>query len=210
MKSFISMVVVALVSQFAVAETVPTAGRANFRSTGVRFDFGYDIQRAGNHITGQTFNQGYNFIDLKLNERGWNGWFGDTVISRALVTSSNDKRIEIEIVTMPQGFFTFTLKRSKKGDYEFSGMGPLGNLNRGTLKADGNEFFAGAAFGSNMNLRRDKRKTNLFEGTFIAIDRFGRMENGFANLNVQGSLDPKIVAQDPVLYTILYVLPLSH
>ncbi|MBX9768275.1 MAG: hypothetical protein K2X47_13460 [Bdellovibrionales bacterium] len=210
MKSLIVLIAATFVSQFAIAETVPTAGRANLRSTGMRFDFGYDIQRTGNEVTGQTFNQGYNQINLKLNQRGWNGRFGDMLISKAVITSSNDKRTEIEIATLPQGFFNFTLRRNKKGDYEFSGMGPRGNMNRSTLKANGNEFSSGSAFGSTLNLRRDPRKTTSFEGSFILNDRFGRMQNGFATLNVRGSLDPMIVAQDPVLYTLLYVLPFSR
>ena len=210
MKTIIVILATVLSSQFAAAEIAPTAGSARLRVSGVRFDSGYDVQRAGSQLRGITFNQGHSLVDLTLGERGWSGRFGDLFISRTKVTELGRGRIEVEIVTLPQGFFTYTVTRNRKGDLQISGMGPRGHLNRGSLKADGSQLSAGSGFGQDLNLRRDRRKNHLFDGTVIANSRFGRMDTDFASLVVRDGLDPMILSNDLALYTILYVLPFSR
>jgi len=159
-----------------------------------------ELEQTGDSVTGYAYNMAGNG-NVKLEKKGdhWEGRFGLSNVTVREVKARDDGFM-ISVSTLPGGFVNFYVVKTRKG-YSVRGYMPYGQS--AWARLEGNHFNGGR---DNFQFGLDQKEDRYTGSANLRLPG-GRMEFSSAELTYSGTLTPNVlIAKDPALFTLLYVL----
>jgi hypothetical protein len=174
------------------------------------FVAGYDLEHNGMNVTGSQYNLGNGSGAVKLSHKDgradgmWTGFFGSSRIEVRRTVTRDDGRMTVELVALPGGNYSFSIKKKSDTETEIYAILSAGRVVRANLEDNGMTFNSN---NRSVNISLKSTDGRNFKGT-TSVLRNGRYETSRTTLKTTGTLTPAaLLAADPALFIVTYILP---